>query len=342
MNRYSGSVLAFFLLLLSLATFGAKTDTVYLINGDRVTCEIKSLEYGLMKCSTDNFGTINIEFDKIRTFYSPSFFDIYLENGYRKYGSFGASSGTGTVWVLTQNDSILLPLVEIVEIIPIQQRFFSRLDGNFMVGFSYTKATSITQANFNGELSYRSPKYFVSTKQDFIRSIQEESTASSKSDLNLEGYRFFLRKWFAGTGLGYQHNSELDLQSRVKVTVAAGYDLIHNNFNRLYILSGITGNVEESIENPTRNENIEGLARLEYRIFVHDSPKITLTMYDVFFPSFTTKGRIRNELNVQGKFELISDLFFSLTFYNDLDNKPVGGQGAKNDWAVVTSLGYSF
>ena len=42
-----------------------KSDVVTLRNGDRVTCEIKSLYAGLLECSTDAMGTLKIESDEI-------------------------------------------------------------------------------------------------------------------------------------------------------------------------------------------------------------------------------------------------------------------------------------
>jgi len=59
------------LLLGSLCVFpGAilaapKTDVVVLVNGDRITGEIKSLEYNQLKLSTYHMGTLYIEWDKI-------------------------------------------------------------------------------------------------------------------------------------------------------------------------------------------------------------------------------------------------------------------------------------
>jgi hypothetical protein len=38
-----------------------KSDTVWLTNGDRVTGEIRQLEHGKLRMSTDSMGTISIE-----------------------------------------------------------------------------------------------------------------------------------------------------------------------------------------------------------------------------------------------------------------------------------------
>ena len=50
-------------LCLSLAAQAAKTDIVVLINGNDVTGEIKSLEFGELRYSTDSMGTVSIEWE---------------------------------------------------------------------------------------------------------------------------------------------------------------------------------------------------------------------------------------------------------------------------------------
>ena len=40
-----------------------KTDVVILVNGDRITGEVKALEKGILSYSTDSIGTISIEWE---------------------------------------------------------------------------------------------------------------------------------------------------------------------------------------------------------------------------------------------------------------------------------------
>jgi hypothetical protein len=44
-----------------------KTDVVTMANGDRVTCEIKTLDRGMLEVSTDSWGTISIEWEEVDT-----------------------------------------------------------------------------------------------------------------------------------------------------------------------------------------------------------------------------------------------------------------------------------
>ena len=60
------------------------------------------------------------------------------------------------------------------------------------------------------------------------------------------------------------------------------------------------------------------------------------------FPSFTNSGRVRAELDIDFTWELISDLFWRLSFYNSYDSDPVVVDAENNDYGVTTSLGWSF
>ena len=51
--------------LLAMPAIAAKTDVIVLVNGDRITGEVKNLSYGQLKFKTDHMGTVYIEWDKI-------------------------------------------------------------------------------------------------------------------------------------------------------------------------------------------------------------------------------------------------------------------------------------
>src|SRR5204863_6561740 len=56
-------VAALLLALARPASAGPKTDVVTLYNGNTLTCEIKLLQTGRLSASTDDLGTVNIEWD---------------------------------------------------------------------------------------------------------------------------------------------------------------------------------------------------------------------------------------------------------------------------------------
>ena len=57
------------------------------------------------------------------------------------------------------------------------------------------------------------------------------------------------------------------------------------------------------------------------------------------YPNLMDRGRVRAELDITLKWEMVEDLFWELSFY-DSDSVVVGAW--KIDYGIITSLGYDF
>src|SRR5262245_41602132 len=130
-----------------------KTDSVWIRNGDRITGEVKSLSRALLKYSTDDLGTIYIEWDNVARISSPQTFEVQITSGHKFYGSLGQlPNGRVTVGLDT------LRLSQIVVMAPIRQTFVARLDGYLDLGFSYQKANKTLQLTSGFKVVYRSTR----------------------------------------------------------------------------------------------------------------------------------------------------------------------------------------
>ncbi|MFL5491536.1 MAG: hypothetical protein ACJ8AV_08970, partial [Gemmatimonadales bacterium] len=77
--------MAGFFLLLGAATVEAQKDSVWIRNGDRITGEVKSLSRGLLKYSTDDLGTVYIEWDKVDRISTSTIVEVRLATGRKFY-----------------------------------------------------------------------------------------------------------------------------------------------------------------------------------------------------------------------------------------------------------------
>ena len=68
-----------------------KTDVVVLVNGNTFTCEIKLLQYGRLQASTDDLGTVNIEWDKVASVTAARIFRVETHAGVRLLGRLATS-----------------------------------------------------------------------------------------------------------------------------------------------------------------------------------------------------------------------------------------------------------
>jgi len=231
-------MIIFLFLLPLLAVAGPKTDTVYLFNGDRITGEIKRFEYGILVLKTDGLGTLKIEFDRIRTFYSKEEFTVQLSNGLRFFGSIDTSGTPGYVNLKVQSFKIPEPISAIVEFYPVKRAFWKRLDGSVDLGYSYTKASTVSQLNFSGNVDYRVKKSFTQLTGDLIFTDQQDRDRIRKQDYGFVFNRFFRKTVFASIFIGGQQNTELGTDMRLYAGLAIGNDFVHNN---LHVLNGALG-----------------------------------------------------------------------------------------------------
>ena len=286
---------------------------------------------------------VYIRIDDINSIYSSKFFEVLTKSGLRYFGSLGRSDKPATVNIILANDTIPKPLWDIVQISNIRDNFFKRIDGSLDLGLSYTKASKVFQYNLATEVIYRTKYYATKFNLSSILTSQHDTDiTSNNTNIGLNVTRYLPDKWFVMVqGIG-QQNTELDLKLRLQGGAGGGYDIVRSNSVRFYGLLGLIYNNEQTIDSSIISNNMEILASTQFKWFKYRTPKIDFTTTFNFFYNLTISNRVRLEYDMNAKFEIIKDLFFSLTLYDSFDSKPFTGESAKNDWGVVTSIGYTF
>jgi hypothetical protein len=318
-----------------------KNDTIYLRNGDRITGELKKFEYGLLDLKTDAMRTINIEFDKINSIYSAKFFEIRMKSGEKFFGHLQKSDVLSSVNVITISDTLPKRLWDIILIVPIKRNFIQKIDGSLDLGLSYTKASDVLQYNINLNLMHRTN--FYSTRFELESILTDDGDEiSNNTTIGLDVTHYLPNKWFTSILAQGQQNTELNLDYRMQVGYGVGYDISRTNFIRFYALGGLFVNQENTIDLAEISQNIEALLKLKFKWFRYRHPKIDVTSNFNFYPSISSFGRVRMEYNLSSKFEIVKDLYLNVQLYDYYDNQTSAGSVAKNDWGVITSIGYSF
>jgi len=333
-----------FILLAGSTSFAQKDDTLYFLNGDRISGEIKQYKYGFLTYKTYGVSTVNVKYDKISTFYSKKSFDILLEDGRRRFGSFDTSNMLQFIKIITTNDTILTPFIEIVEFTPIKKKFWRKLSGSADLGFSYTKANSLAQLTLGGDLKYTERKYITNLKLNSINSIQyqADSTRTKKNDLSGNYYRRVKNNWFGIVMASAEQNTELGLDLRLQGGGGIANEIIHTNRNNLVASTGVVLNKEWSATADGTRFNIDAYASLNYRLFRFNDPEIDITSNAIAYPSLTVAGRWRLNYDIKLKIEIVTDMYFSVSFYTSYDSKPPSSASETIDYSVTTSFGYTF
>jgi hypothetical protein len=108
-----------------------KTDRILLDNNDWITGEIKKLDYAKLSLKTDAAGTIQIKWDRIFQIKSDKFYEISLGRGAKYYGSLDVTEDNEKykILILTEEREVVVDMNRVVEITPIKNRFWTRIDG---------------------------------------------------------------------------------------------------------------------------------------------------------------------------------------------------------------------
>jgi hypothetical protein len=318
----------------------AKTDLVFIGKADRITGEIKQMDRGMLTLSTNNVGTVNIEWEDVDSLNSVYQFRVEDRLGRKYFGTIFMTRAQ-VLEVIQAGQTETVAAMDVVSITPLEAGFWQRIDGSISVGFSYTKATTIAQLNSDFNVRYRTPLHQVILDASNIATSQKDEDTKHREDISLTYNRLFRSRWFATVAAGAQSNDELGLDLRASLSPGAGLDLIQTNHNTMTATAGLSGNREWSA-NSQGEYNLEAFFGLENSTFRYDYPKTDITLDGTIYPSLSTAKRVRTEIDISASREIVKDLTLMLTFYHSYDNKPIDPDAAKTDYGIVSSVGWKF
>lgn len=330
------------MLICSSALAREKTDIVHLSNGDRITGEIKQLQHGKLIIGTESMGQISIEWNDIRRIDSDFEFQFERTDGTRVTGVILGNSEDLEITLANDDEAVAFSHENIVRISQIEDSFWERLKGSMTFGYSFTKASDIAQGNLGFRATHRTEIRSFTLDGSTIITSDQDSESTQRSDLSFDMTRFRKNRWFNSYLLGFESNDELGLDLRTSVGAAFGRYMIQTNTSELALLGGLVGTNEVLTGDVSSQENLEGLLGLDYSRYIFDDPAVDLSIRLSAFPSITESGRTRAQLDVNLRWEIISDLFWDLNYYDTYDSDPPSGSLSTNDYGIVTSLGWSF
>ena len=319
-----------------------KTDLIIVVNGDRVTGEIKKLERGRLEYSTDDMGTLSIKWDKIMLMTSRNFFQVETSSGEKYYGTIEEPPDSGTM-VVQLIERYTLPMISVVKITPIKQTFWSGLDGYVDIGLSFTKARRVFNLQTAAEVRYRGRKWgskINGTTYFERRDDVEDDVQRNNASLQLE--RFLAHKWSIALNNEWSSNTEETLDLRAQFGLSGIWTTVQTNSALLRLSGGANLNREQYTDVDTATVSGEAVVGGDFLAFRFDSPKLDVNTSLFVFPSVTELGRVRIQFDTRFSYELLKDFTVSLTFWDRFDSRPGSDVANKNDFSVTFGLGYKF
>ncbi|HGY56369.1 MAG TPA: DUF481 domain-containing protein [Caldithrix abyssi] len=333
-----------FLLLLPILLKAQKTDIVILDNGDRLTGEIKWMEQAVLKFNTDAMSYIDIKWKKIVYLKTTNSFRVENSDGSLFFGMLETDSLKKELIVGIGSKANRVDMDDVVEISEVKDTFRKGLNLSVDLGFTYTKASDIVQFNLSGDGGYSTLYWDRNFSFRSVLTLQNDTSFTKNQNVKVTLYRLLPNKYFLTGFAGATQNTELGLKMRLSFGGGGGRHLLRTNNSILRAAIGLQGTREWQYGTSEVKNNLESVFAAGYEKFMLFTPKLNINISIQAYPNLTETGRYRIDFDAKIKWELIKDLFWGITFYDNFDSKPPqesSGEG-QNDYGITLSLGWKY
>lgn len=338
------------LLLVTTPLFARdKSDLLIMNNGDRLTCEIKSLDASVLYVSLDYVnGTASLDWSKVRRVESKQLFLVKTEDGsvYTGTLSTAETGGNRPVRIEVTESSETNAVLERTKVVTMNQtsdRFWQRFNGSINMGLIYSKGNESTQFNFATKVQY--PRERWATGADFNSTLAGSTGASTSTRNDTSVYARRLLKWnnWFYTGLGsFLQSSEQNIQLQSNLGGAVGRYVKNTNHAVISLSSGLAWQNTRYTQSlaSQRSQNVATLlVASEVEVFKFD--KTNLTIQGSVFPAISEPGRVFTSTNVSYYLKFFGNFTWNLSFYGNWDNQPPTHLSG-SDYGSSSGIGWTF
>ena len=344
------AILGFILVLLTLPLFArGKTDLLVMKNGDRMTCEVKGLETGVLYVSFDYIdGTTSLDWSKVARVESAQSFLVKTEDGSVYTGTLRTmETPTGRpVRIQVVEDAAHeteLDRSKIIGMTGTSDNFWQRFNGNISFGLNYSKGNQTTQYSLGSQTAYVRERW--STQANFSSNLSSSNrdTASTRNELTLFPMRLLRwNNWFYA-GLGdFLQSSVQGISLQTSLGAGVGRYLKNTNRARISVLGGAVWQntrYQQSVTSANTPNLAAALVYADASFFRFSKTNLNLTA--VLLPAVSDPGRVRFNMNASYYVKLFSNLKWNTTFYGTWANRPpLGSSGS--DYGTSTGLTWTF
>ena len=320
----------------------AKTDVIVLDNGDRITCEIKQLERGVLTIKTEYVkDSFDVEWVHVKEVASSQLFEVELASGERYYGGLATEPNGDAMIVKGEGATATVKYHEVVGIDTLEQSFWGNVHGSLQAGIAAQKANAQQSYNLAASADYRTRVYEYRTSVSSYVSSSDNAATSQRNSFTFYLKREYGGTWYGGTGAKVDNNNELDLDLRTTLFTGAGRYIAQSNEMQLGWLAGLAGDREWYAEEPEPTSNLEALLQLQYQLFLFGRRDTSVSVELDVLPGLSSWGRVRSNLDTTIQYELIKDFYWNVNVVADYDSRPPEGN-AGFDWNLSASLAYNF
>ena len=320
----------------------AKTDVAVLRSGDRITGEITELDRGRLTFKTDDMGTLAIEWDKVTSVTASATFEVHELHGGQYFGALRPGPRDGELMVVPVTGAeTVLPLWRVVKIERLGATLWKRLEGSVDAGVTYASSSELLTLDLAARVVLNRPGHELTLDGSSTITRQPDADETQRNDVTFNYRRRRPGHWAEFAQAQAEQNKELGFDLRGSVTGGAGRYLLQGRRHDILVALGLRANREKPLEGESTN-NLEAALGFSFDRFRYDFPKVDVYATVSGFASLTDWGRVRAELDVRLRREILRDFTVSLRVYESYDSRPITEGAARNDYGGSFGLGWTF
>jgi opacity protein-like surface antigen len=316
-------------------------DTVHLQSGERVVGHMAQLQGGILTVGTPEMGVVSVLWDKVAGIRSDKQWVLRTRDGSQRTGPLLPSDAEAQVRMAEGQDTILIALRDIVEMILLKSGFWPRIDGSLSVGFNHQAANNITQLVLGGNARYRGEHGAWDASFNSITTTLPGLSDNRRQDGSLLYERYLHRRWTSAALVGAEANTELLLTARWKANLMVGNRVLLRPRTTWLVLAGVQGNSERSRAGADLN-SLEVFLGQRLRMKIPQAPNLELTADIYTTYGITVADRVRVLADAKLRYTLIKNVQVGIDFYEQFDSAPLDGTDALNDYRVAGTLSVTF
>jgi hypothetical protein len=320
-----------------------KTDVVFMTNGDRITCEIRSLVQGQLTVKQDYANsTVVFDWNKVDHIRTNQPFVVVNNRGQAFSGSLSETADEHIVEVAGPKQASI-PHDDVVSIQQTGETFVRRLRGDVDLGLSFAQSNEQKNLTLEQDLTYQATTLIAEVSSSSQFTSQKEVSDTNETTVKSELFKQLRRSdWYGGAIANFLSSSEQQIDLRTTLGGALAIRPIYTNKTNLSLIAGLAFTSERDASHTESTANKRGLDSAfaaQFSTFRFDSTTFDTTLW--VYPSLTTPARVRMTLNQDVYYKFYKDFYVRGSFYDNFDNRPVVG-APENNLGVTSTIGWSF
>jgi hypothetical protein len=326
-----------------------KTDVIVMNNGDRLTCEIKGLDSGVLYVKLDYIlGTSSVQWSKVHHLESRQLFIVKTESGSVYTGALSSSDVPGDramkIEVAVDPETkVAIDRPRVVKMDETSENFLQRLEGDINLGAIYSKGNQATQFNLNSEIQYPRERWSAQASYSSTLASSTGASASTRNQVSYSAQRLLpWDNWFY-EGLGvFLQSSEQDIDLQTTLGGGIGRYLKNTNNAQISLLGGLGWqNTAYRATSEALGTQSVATAVIAGNMRFFRFNKTNLTVSVTLLPALSQPGRAFLNTNASYYIKLFSNLTWNISFYGNWDTRPPANFSG-SDYGTSSGLGWTF